>query len=232
MNARRRWLRVAGLVAGAVILLSACDAVGSPTPQIECVGLPPGRCPGAVREAQQLAVPGGPAIATIQIRAVNPPCTEQACQGETLVTFTDGTTSSSSWGWQGAGPPPTLDGPPPTRPPNGIIVPECRGLSLTKCAEFAIPAGHRALRPMPRSCGSRSRARNRPARTCWAWGPPSSPTRTAASRHRIGATRAAAGTPAREGRRSRSRLPPARWRRRPAHRSSDVRQPGSGTPVP
>ena len=149
MTARRQWLRVAGLMAGAAILLSACDTAGGPTPRIECVGLPPGRCPGAVLEAQQLAVPGGPAIVSIRIRAVNPPCTEQACQGETLVSFADGTTSSSSWGWQGAGPPPTLTGPPPTRPPNGIVVPECRGLSLAKCAEFAIPGGAPGSTPDP-----------------------------------------------------------------------------------
>ena len=146
MTTPRQWLRVAGLVAGAVAFLSACDtlgipALGVPQPQVDCFGLPPGRCPEAVLQAQQNAVPGGPAIVSIRIRAVNPPCTEQACQGETLVTFADGTTNSSSWGWQSAGPPPTMAGTVPPRPSNGVIVPECRGLSVAKCAEFAIPGG-------------------------------------------------------------------------------------------
>jgi len=74
MTTPRQWLRVAGLVAGAVVLLSACDARGIPTlgvtqPQVDCFGLPPGRCPEAVLQAQQNAVPGGPAIVSIRIRA-------------------------------------------------------------------------------------------------------------------------------------------------------------------
>ena len=69
MTAPRRWLRVAGLLAGAAVLLSACDTLGVLTPQVDCVGLPPGRCPDAVLQAQQNAVPGGPAIVSIRIRA-------------------------------------------------------------------------------------------------------------------------------------------------------------------
>ena len=145
MTALRRWLRVTGLVAGAVVLpagavvlLSACDSLGDLPPQVDCFGLPAGRCEAAVLQEQQNAVPGGPAIVSIRIRAVNPPCTEQACQGETLVTFADGTTNSSSWAWQGAGPPPTMAETIPPRPSNGVVVPECRGLPVAKCAEFAI----------------------------------------------------------------------------------------------
>ena len=145
MAASRRSLCVAGLAAGAALPLSACVTVGAPTPGVDCVGLPPGRCPGAALDAQQHVVPGRPVIVSIRIRAVNPPCTEQACQGETLVTFADGTTSSSTWSWQGPlGTPPTPTGPLPTRPPNGVVVPECRGVPAAKCAELAIlsrPAG-------------------------------------------------------------------------------------------
>jgi hypothetical protein len=154
MAASHRTIRVAGLVAGlvagAAVLLSACSALGGPTAQVDCVGLPPGRCPGAVLEAQQNVVPGGPAIVSIRIRAVNPPCTELACQGETFVTFADGTTSSSSWDWQSAGEPPmTPAGPLPTGPPGGVVVPECRGVPTAKCAEFAIIEGSPDATPGP-----------------------------------------------------------------------------------
>ncbi len=150
MAAPRRSLRVAGLVTGVAGLLSACITVGAPTPQVDCLGLPPARCPGAALDAQRNAVPGGPAIVSIRIRPVNPPCTEQACQGETLVTFADGTTSSSTWSWQGAvAPLPTSAGPVPTRPPNGVVVPQCRGVPAARCAELALPAGPPGATPDP-----------------------------------------------------------------------------------
>ena len=129
--------RVACAVATLGLVLAACGLIPTAGPRIECTGIPAARCQGLVRDAQAMAQAGGPAIASILIRAVNPPCTEQACQGETLVTFADGTTSSAGWGWQAAGSPPVApSGPVPTRPPDGVVRPTCIALSADKCAEF------------------------------------------------------------------------------------------------
>jgi len=126
-------------VALLVAATAGCGLVPTAGPQVSCTGVPASHCPSLVREAEDMARPGGPAVASIVIRAVNPPCTEQACQGETLVTFADGTSASSGWGWQAAGQQPAEPtGPPPTRPPDGIVHPTCIALPADICAEFAV----------------------------------------------------------------------------------------------
>ena len=122
----------------ALATASGCGLAPTAGPRVECTGIPAGHCPRLVREAEQMARPGGPAIASIVIRAVNPPCTEQACQGETVVNFADGSSASAGWGWQVAGPAPVAPtGPPPTRPPDGLIRPACIGVPADQCAELA-----------------------------------------------------------------------------------------------
>jgi len=143
-------LRVACAVATAVLALAGCGLVPAAGPRVECTGIPAARCPALVREAEDMARLGGPAIASITIRAVNPPCTEQACQGETLVVFRDGTSASSGWGWQAAGPPPMApSGPVPTRPPDGIVRPTCIAVPAEVCAEFGTAGGEPGSTPDP-----------------------------------------------------------------------------------
>lgn len=103
MAAPRRSLRVAGLAVGADVLLSACITVGAPTPRVDCVGLPPGRCPGAALDAERNAVPGGPAIVSIRIRAVNPPCTDSLGMGTTVFTHEDGRRETEHWSYLDGG---------------------------------------------------------------------------------------------------------------------------------
>jgi hypothetical protein len=133
-------LRAASVAATVSLAVSGCGLVATPGPAIECIGIPAGHCPALIREAERMSGrAGGPAISSISIRAVNPPCTDQACQGETVVVFADGTSASSGWGWQGPGAPPVPPtGPVPTRHPDGIVHPTCIALPADACAEFAV----------------------------------------------------------------------------------------------
>lgn len=141
MTLSRTSTAVACLAVGLIVMAMAGCGFGpvTSTPRVSCTGIPAGRCQALILEAERMSgQAGGPAIVSIVIRAVNPPCTEQACQGETIVVFADGTSSSATWGWQGAGPPPAEPtGPPPPPPPDGIVHPTCIALPADKCAEFA-----------------------------------------------------------------------------------------------
>jgi hypothetical protein len=127
------------IAVAAALVVSGCGLVATPGPHVECSGIPAARCPELIHEAERMSGrAGGPPITSITIRSVNPPCTEQACQGETVVVYADGTSASSGWGWQAAGPAPAApSGPLPTRPPDGIVRPTCIAVPADKCAEFA-----------------------------------------------------------------------------------------------
>jgi len=139
MTGPRFKLRIASAVVAAGLVVAACGLAAAPGPRVECSGVPAGHCPELVREAERMSGrTGGPAITAIVIRAINPPCTEQACQGETVVVYADGTSLATAWGWQAAPPAPLEPtGPLPTRPADGVIRPTCIAVPADKCAEFA-----------------------------------------------------------------------------------------------
>lgn len=64
-----------------------------------CIGVPPERCHETALGA--MPVPDGrPAVLSIVVRCTRPSCTDVSGQGDMVVTYADGTTTESSWGYE------------------------------------------------------------------------------------------------------------------------------------
>lgn len=130
-----RWLSVVWIV----LLVGACTLPG-PTPianppaqpLVDCVGVPPDICQGAVRDARQNAPPGTVPVA-VRVRCTARVCLPASGQTQVDVQYSDGTTTTFGSGWEQAAP---GNQPPPILP----VAPTCVRLPIERCREMALGA--------------------------------------------------------------------------------------------
>lgn len=125
---------------GSLCLLIGACSISGPTPVanppgqplLECVGVPPDICQGAVRDARLNAPPGTVAV-RIQVRCTVQVCRPASGQTEVTIQYSDGTMSTLGSAWEQAVP---GGGAPPVLP----IAPVCAGVPLERCREMALSA--------------------------------------------------------------------------------------------
>ena len=93
---------------GAVEPAPGGPAPAEPSLPVEpvCQGVPAGPCRDqAISGAMGgPGIDGAPPVVRIEVRCTSAPCTESAGSGDTLVTRSDGSTSTSSWSYAGSAP--------------------------------------------------------------------------------------------------------------------------------
>jgi streptogramin lyase len=74
---------------------------GIPPPVVApiCQGVPVDQCN---QMATGMEDPTHGAVVQIVVRCTKPPCTEKSGEGDTVITYGDGTTSTSGWGYSGS----------------------------------------------------------------------------------------------------------------------------------
>ncbi|MGK2850451.1 MAG: hypothetical protein ACSLFN_06030 [Candidatus Limnocylindrales bacterium] len=130
-----RWLAVAwfALVGGACALPGPTPIANPPAqPLVDCVGVPPDVCQGAVRDAG-LNAPPGTVIVRLQIRCTVQVCLPASGQTQIDVQYSDGTTTTFGNAWEQAVP---GEQGPPVLP----VQPTCVGVPLERCRETALGA--------------------------------------------------------------------------------------------
>jgi len=65
----------------------------------QCVGVPVQSCQSIAQSAANM---GGQAVIQIVVTCTKVPCTDKEGEGDMIVTFADGTTNKSSWGYAGS----------------------------------------------------------------------------------------------------------------------------------
>lgn len=65
----------------------------------QCVGVPAASCQSIAQSSVSM---GTKVVIQIVVSCTKVPCTEQQGEGDMVVTFADGTTSKSSWGYAGS----------------------------------------------------------------------------------------------------------------------------------
>lgn len=128
------------LAAISLLLVGACSLPG-PTPivnppaqpLVDCVGVPPDICQGAVRDARLNAPPGSVPV-RVQVRCTAQVCLPASGQTQVDVQYSDGTTTGFGSAWEQAGP--GNQPPPPVLP----VQPICVGVPLEPCRETALSA--------------------------------------------------------------------------------------------
>jgi hypothetical protein len=82
--------------------------VGDPAPAPPSVALPGPTCQGVPLErCTEVALGGDPtsgAVISVVVRCTAEPCTAERGAGDTILTFADGTTSTSNWSYEDAAP--------------------------------------------------------------------------------------------------------------------------------
>jgi len=129
-----RWL----VVASFALLVGACTLPG-PTPianppaqpLVDCVGVPPDICQGAIRDAR-LNAPAGSVPVRVQVRCTQV-CLPASGQTQIDVQYSDGTTTTFGSSWEQAVP---GNQPQPVLP----VQPTCVGVPPERCRETALGA--------------------------------------------------------------------------------------------
>jgi len=82
--------------------LASAPPVAAPTLSVppRCIGVPAANCQSLAQSS--MADVGGRIVAQIVIRCSNKGCTDKHGEGETVVTFADGTTRTINWGYAGS----------------------------------------------------------------------------------------------------------------------------------
>lgn len=105
-------------------------------PFVDCVGVPPDICQGAIRDARVNAPPGA-VVVQVRVRCTVQVCLPASGQTEVTIQYSDGTTSTMGSAWEQA-----LPG---VQAPRVLPVqPTCVGVPLERCRETAlgaVPAG-------------------------------------------------------------------------------------------
>jgi len=122
---------ISALVAGCAGLLPAGIAPGARA----CVGLPQTTCEQQFQDADARARERGTTVVGIVIRCSGV-CTEASGEGQRNVTYGDGTSEQSGFGWQSAGPAPV--GPPIRPEPSLSVAPTCVGVDAVTCETQAL----------------------------------------------------------------------------------------------
>jgi hypothetical protein len=126
----------------ASVAASACvpsrDAAVAPGTR-DCIGLPPSQCEDVFRQADETARQRGTTVLGIVARCVGT-CSPASGEAELAVTYGDGTTERSGFGWQVAVPAPPA-GPPAPEPEASLpVAPTCVGLDSIACRDLALGA--------------------------------------------------------------------------------------------
>ena len=130
-----RWLVVASfaVLVGACVLTSPTPIANPPAqPVVDCVGVPPDICQGAVRDAQRNAPPGSLAV-LVQVICTTQVCLPASGQTQVDVQYSDGTTTTFGSAWEQAVP---GNQPQPFLP----VQPTCVGVPPERCRETALRA--------------------------------------------------------------------------------------------
>jgi hypothetical protein len=129
----------------AIIVLSAMalgGCFGATSPAIApgtraCIGLPQATCEQAFQEADAQARGRGTVVVGIVVRCTGI-CTAASGEAERSLTYADGTSEQSSFGWQQAAPAPV--GQPVGPEPSLAVAPTCLGVDVVTCKAHAIEA--------------------------------------------------------------------------------------------
>jgi hypothetical protein len=79
----------------------AAPPIGGPLPvEPECQGIPTAMCRQMASNGLSSDASHG-AVVKIVVRCTKVPCTDTSGEGDTVMTFADGTTQNSGWGYQG-----------------------------------------------------------------------------------------------------------------------------------
>lgn len=127
-------IALAAFAALAVVACSLGQPPGGPYPRT-CVDVPEEVCEGQAAAAEDALPPIHPPIAGFEVRCTAVSCTADSGEGETIVRFTDGSsTTLTGWGYATpVGTPP--EGPPATRDPSVPVT--CVGMPDVVCDERA-----------------------------------------------------------------------------------------------
>ena len=102
-----------------------------------CIGLPQATCEQAFQEVDATARERGTVVVGIAVRCAAV-CTAASGEAERSVTYGDGTSEQSGFGWQQAAPAPV--GQPMSPEPSLAVAPTCVGLDAETCASQATDA--------------------------------------------------------------------------------------------
>lgn len=100
-----------------------------------CLGLPSEQCEEIFRQADETARQRGTVVVGIVVRCTDV-CSQASGEGESSVTFGDGTSEGYGFGWHAAEPVPVVGTPGPE--PTLSVIPTCVGLDATLCESRAL----------------------------------------------------------------------------------------------
>ncbi len=121
------------VTAGCVRVMAPAVAPGTRS----CIGLPQATCEQAFQEADATAQKRGTVVLGIAVRCTAV-CTDASGAAERSVTYGDGTTEQSGFGWQQAAPAPV--GQPVGPEPSLAVAPTCLGIDAVTCQARALEA--------------------------------------------------------------------------------------------
>jgi hypothetical protein len=134
------WPNAIGATILAVSTLIAAGCVPVQRPLVPpgaraCVGVPNAQCEDLFRQADETAQQRGTVVAGVIVRCTAI-CTGAGGEAEVSISFGDGSSQQSGFGWQVAAPVPAAGTPRPA--PSLPVVPTCAGLDATTCDARAL----------------------------------------------------------------------------------------------
>ena len=126
----------------ALTTLTTAGCVPVPRPLVPpgaraCVGLPSAQCEDVFRQADETARQRGTVVAGIVVRCITI-CTAAGGEAEVSISFGDGSSEQSGFGWQAAAPGPVVGTPGPA--PSLPVAPTCAGIDPATCDARALEA--------------------------------------------------------------------------------------------